>query len=78
MVDPDLQSSHAARLTELEMSLAYQQRLNEQLNQIVTSHSQELLGLKRLVAELQGRLKELREQRKEPQADPLEEKPPHY
>lgn len=41
------------------MALAYQQRLCEQLNEIVTAHSQELLGLKRLVAELQGRIKEL-------------------
>lgn len=60
------------------MAQAYQQRLCEQLNEIVSVHSQELLGLKRLVAELQGRVKELREQRKEPQADPQEEKPPHY
>lgn len=78
MSDSDPQSNNASRLTELEMAQAYQQRLCEQLNEIVSVHSQELLGLKRLVAELQGRVKELREQRKEPQADPQEEKPPHY
>lgn len=78
MSDTGPQSNNASRLTELEMTLAYQQRLCEQLNEIVSVHSQELLGLKRLVAELQGRVKELREQRKEPQADPHEEKPPHY
>mgnify|MGYP003490478011 CR=1 FL=1 len=78
MLSNDSQSNQASRLTELEMALAYQQRLCEQLNEIVTAHSQELLGLRRLVAELQGRVKDLREQRKEPQADLLDEKPPHY
>lgn len=78
MLDAESQSNYASRLTELELALAYQQRLCEQLNEIVTAHSQELLGLKRLVAELQGRVKEIREQRKEPQSEPHEEKPPHY
>ncbi len=78
MVARDPGAAHATRLTELEMSLAYQQRLCEQLNEIVTAHSQELLALKRNVAELQGRLRELREQRKEPPPAPLDEKPPHY
>lgn len=78
MVDPEASSEPQSRLVELEMSLAYQQRLCEQLNQIVTAHSQELLGLKRQVGELQGRIRDLREQRKEPAGDPLEEKPPHY
>ncbi len=78
MSDVDSQSNHASRLSELEMALAYQQRLCEQLNEIVTAHSQELLGLKRLVAELQGRVKEIRQHRKEPQSEPYDEKPPHY
>ena len=78
MLSNDSQSKHSSRLAELEMALAYQQRLCEQLNEIVTAHSQELLGLKRSVAELQGRMKELREQPKEPPAEPHEEKPPHY
>lgn len=74
----DSQPNQTSRLIELEMALAHQQRLCEQLNEIVTAHSQELLGLKRSVAELQGRMKELREQPKEPPAEPHEEKPPHY
>lgn len=78
MVDPDAPSDTQSRLVELEMSLAYQQRLCEQLNQIVTAHSQELLGLRRQVGELQGRIRDLRDQRKESATDPLEEKPPHY
>lgn len=78
MVDPQASPEIQTRLEELEMALAYQQRLCEQLNQIVTSHSQELLGLKRQLGELQGRLRDLREQRKEPAVDPLDEKPPHY
>mgnify|MGYP001485185329 CR=1 FL=1 len=78
MIDDDSQPEHASRLAELELAQAYQQRLCEQLNEIVTVHSQELLGLKRLVAELQGRIKELRDQPKESPAEPHEEKPPHY
>ncbi len=78
MVTPDPNSANNARLTELEMSLAYQQRLSEQLNEIVTAHSQELLALKRNVAELQGRIRELRERNKEAPSSPLDEKPPHY
>lgn len=67
-----------ARITELEMALAYQQRMCEQLNEIVCEHSKQMLAMTRAVADLQNRLKELREQRKEPSIDPLAEKPPHY
>lgn len=66
------------RLMELETALAYQQRLCEQLNQIVCEHCQQILGLQRTVAELSGRLKEMHQQRKEPPLDPAFEKPPHY
>ncbi len=67
-----------ARVTELEMALAYQQRLCEQLNDIVCEHSKQMLTMTRTVADLQRRLKELRELRKEPPIDPAAEKPPHY
>ena len=74
----DSEAKIEARVTELEMALAYQQRLCEQLNQIVCEHSKHMLAMTRTVADLQGRLKELREQRKEPPLDPASEKPPHY
>lgn len=71
---PDTQ----VRLLELETALAYQQRLCEQLNQIVSEHSQQILVLQRKIAELSSRLKEMHQQRKEPPLDPALEKPPHY
>lgn len=67
-----------ARIVELETSLAFQQRLCEQLNQIVSEHSRQIMTLQRSVNELNGRLKEVQQQRKEAPIDPLEEKPPHY
>lgn len=66
------------RIIDLETQLVYQQRLCEQLNDVVTAHSRQLLLLQRTVQELNGRLKDLQLQRKEPPLDPAEEKPPHY
>ncbi len=74
----DSQPNQTSRLIELEMALAHQQRLCEQLNEIVTAHSLELLGLRRLMSELHGRVKELRELPKQSPSEPHEEKPPHY
>lgn len=75
---PDRLPDQQNRLTELETSLAYQQRLCEQLNQVVCEHTQQILGLQRTIAELGNRLKEMHQQRKEPPLDPALEKPPHY
>ncbi|MCA9134126.1 MAG: SlyX family protein, partial [Planctomycetales bacterium] len=68
----------AARITELEIALAHQQRLCEQLNEVVSAHTQELMRFARQVVELERKLNQLREQRKEPQFNPVDEKPPHY
>jgi SlyX protein len=69
---------HPARITELEIGLAHQQRLCEQLNEVVTSHTREIMQLERLVGELKKQLNEVRNQPKPEPALPQDEKPPHY
>ncbi len=66
-----------ARLTELEIQLAHQQRVCEQLNEVVVEHTQQMMRYERILLRLEEQLKLVREQRKE-QFDPREEKPPHY
>jgi uncharacterized coiled-coil protein SlyX len=73
-VDP---TSDRQRITELECQLAHQQRLCEQLNEVVIEHTQQLMRLERVILRLEEQLKTLREQRKEV-FDPSLEKPPHY
>lgn len=65
------------RVTELEIQLAHQQRLCEQLNEVVTQHTQQIIRLERIIVRLEDQMKTLREQRKEA-FDPGLEKPPHY
>ena len=65
------------RVTELEIQLSHQQHLCEQLNQVVTEHTQQILRLERVVLRLEDQIKTLREQRKEA-FDPRLDKPPHY
>jgi uncharacterized coiled-coil protein SlyX len=78
MVMPHNPTGSDERLVALETALAYQQRLCEQLNQIVCEHSQQLLAMQRTVKELSGRLQDIHVQRKEAMLDPQDEKPPHY
>ena len=66
-----------SRVTELEIQLAHQQRICEQLNEVVTEHTQSMMRYERVILRLEDQMKLLREQRKE-QFDPREEKPPHY
>lgn len=65
------------RVTELEIQLAHQQRLCEQLNEVVVEHTQQILRLERVVLRLEDQIKTVRELRKEA-FDPGLEKPPHY
>ena len=67
-----------SRVTELEMSLAHQQRLCEQLNDVVTSQTRQLIALEKLVPSLQQQLKELKFALKGDQPSPHDERPPHY
>lgn len=66
-----------SRVTELEIQLAHQQRICEQLNEVVTEHTQSMMRYERVILRLEEHIKLLRDQRKE-QFDPREEKPPHY
>ncbi len=66
-----------SRVMELEIQLAHQQRICEQLNEVVTEHTQSMMRYERVLLRLEENIKQLREQRKE-QFDPREEKPPHY
>lgn len=65
------------RVTELEIQLAHQQRICEQLNEVVVDHTQQLMRYERVLLRLEDQMKMLRDQRKEV-FDPEQEKPPHY
>jgi uncharacterized coiled-coil protein SlyX len=65
------------RITELECQLAHQQRLCEQLNEVVVEHTHQLMRSERVILRLEEQLKTVREQRKEA-FDPSLDKPPHY
>jgi SlyX protein len=65
------------RMTELEIQLAHVQRLFEHLNEVVTAQAMQTDRMDRRIAQLQNQLKDLKV-KQEPEADPLDEKPPHY
>ncbi|QDS91954.1 hypothetical protein FF011L_06900 [Roseimaritima multifibrata] len=65
------------RITELEMQLAHQQRISEQLNEVLTTQSMEVIKLTRVVQRLENQFRELRETPRG-ETDMLDEKPPHY
>jgi uncharacterized coiled-coil protein SlyX len=73
----DQDQAHAKRITELEFQLAHQQRLCEQLDEVIVEHTQQIMRMERVILRLEDQLKLLREQRKEA-FDPGIEKPPHY
>ena len=63
---------------ELEIKLSHQQRLCEQLNEVVVDHTRQFMQLERVIVELRKQLSDLREARKQEISDPREERPPHY
>lgn len=65
------------RIADLEFHVAHQQRLCEQLNEVVVEHTQQLMRAERVILRLEEQVKLMREQRKEA-FDPNLEKPPHY
>ena len=66
------------RLMDLEVGLAHQQRLCEQLNEVVTEQNKQLLALQKLLPNLKSQLTELKQQVASKSAPPPDEKPPHY
>lgn len=67
-----------AKITSLEIDLAHQQRLCEQLNEVVSEHTRDIMQLNRMVSELKKQLNDVRNQRKPEPTQPADEKPPHY
>lgn len=69
-----------ARLEKLEIELVHQQRVTEQLNEVVTEQTKELLRLGRAFDRLSKQVVELRKQPTAAETPPSleDEKPPHY
>ena len=67
------------RLDRLEMELAHQQRTTDQLNEVVSDQSLQMLRLHRTIGQLVKHVEKLDSKSKadEP-ADLADEKPPHY
>lgn len=67
------------RVEQLELELAHHQRTVEQLNEVVTGQSHELLRMTRLVDRLVRQHDELKKRIPEDETRTLEDdKPPHY
>jgi uncharacterized coiled-coil protein SlyX len=67
------------RIETLEITVAHLQRLNEQLNEVVTRQSLEADQMTRRIERLEALAKDLKEkQQSQEPFDPLDEKPPHY
>ncbi|MFK7737176.1 MAG: SlyX family protein [Pirellulaceae bacterium] len=66
------------RVEELEIALAHQQRLCEQLNEVVTSQTEELMKLTKLLPALQSQVQELKASARGQGTASIDEKPPHY
>ncbi|HVY52171.1 MAG TPA: SlyX family protein [Devosia sp.] len=69
MIDPE-------RLEKLETTLAYQEQAIEDLSRTVTAQWTEIAELKRLIANLGARLREISDN--PALAEPPEPPPPHY
>ncbi len=65
-----------SRLEKLETTVAYQEQAIEDLNKMVIAQAEEIARLKRLVANLGDRLREIADN--PALADPPEPPPPHY
>ena len=68
--------SDTARLEKLETTLAYREQAIEDLNKTVLAQSAEIAQLKRLVANLADRLREIADN--PALSEPPEPPPPHY
>lgn len=68
------------RLERLEMEVAHQQRLTDNLNEAVSQQSIEILRLHRTIERLAKQLEEMsiNANSDEPLRDLADEKPPHY
>lgn len=67
-----------SKLAELEFGLAHQQRLCEQLNEVVTDQTKRLLRFELLIPKLEQQIRELKNLSKGDAGIPDDERPPHY
>lgn len=65
------------RLIEVEMQLAHQQRLTEQLDEVIRQQDKRLHAIMQRLSKLSDQVLEIQEVPFE-QRKPEEEKPPHY
>jgi uncharacterized coiled-coil protein SlyX len=68
------------RIDRLEMELAHQQRMTDQLNDVVSTQSLDILRLRRAIEQLVKQLEEMGMQTEDDEEplDLADEKPPHY
>lgn len=66
------------RLTELEIALAHQERLGEELSEVVREQAERIDRLERRAALLLERLATLEEAARTPAGPPADERPPHW
>jgi len=68
------------RIDRLEMELAHQQRTTDQLNEVVSTQSLDILRLQRAIERLAKQLEEMGMQTEDAEEplDLADEKPPHY
>ncbi|MEE1611057.1 SlyX family protein [Microvirga sp. CF3016] len=72
----NLMSDHEARIEALEVRVAYQDKMIEDLNQTVIAQWKQIDGLKRQLNELLDRVQEVEDNTGGPSAP--EPPPPHY
>lgn len=75
---PESHRELSERVEALEISLAHQQRLVEQLNEVVTDQAKQLMQFERIVPALQQELRDLKRQMSDTGPSIPNEKPPHY
>ena len=66
------------RLAEAESQLAFQDTLNQQLNEVMARQDREIIELKLQLARLAERLLEMQEAWRAPATGAEKEIPPHY
>ncbi|MFN3192959.1 MAG: SlyX family protein [Aureliella sp.] len=66
------------RVEELEIALAHQDRLCEQLNAVVTEQNEKLMKLENLLPLIQQQIRDVKMSIQETPRAPEDEKPPHY
>lgn len=67
-----------SRIADLEFGLAHQQRLCEQLNEVVTDQTRRLLKFEILLPKLEQQIRDLKNSSKNEPGFLEEERPPHY